>query len=253
MELDEMPTWSNYKVKSQFLFVFDKARILNEKNGQTWSNFECLQYVMKTLPVNSDGKRVFCVFLDTTSKIHNFSSFRLQKKGCKLFLLFTEIAFVNFSATDLSQTLAESALLQHFFKFGRPLWTALHRSGHFKPAAIISFARSKLIGGMDYNGWLNKKNGEWINNLECLAIFSPRLCLDIVSQSKLASTLTLSYMRPCFYINDTRTTIMTGCISETILTKASVQITGKSEEVGLIRVLNPLINMIKERLVKKGY
>ncbi|KAG9294936.1 hypothetical protein G9A89_003969 [Geosiphon pyriformis] len=243
----------SYEVKSRFLFVFDEARILNEENGQTWSNFECLRYAMGTLPVNGEGGGVFCVFLDTTSKIHNLSSFRLQKKGRKLFPPFTEIAFVDLSATDSPQTLAESALPQHFFKFGRPLWTALHRSDRLAPAAVISFARSKLIGGMDYNGWLDKKNGERINDLECLAILGPRLCLDIVPQSELASTLTLSYMRPCFYINDARTTIMTGCVSEATLAEASAQITGESEGVGLVRVLNPLINMMKEGLIERGY
>ncbi|KAG9294933.1 hypothetical protein G9A89_003966 [Geosiphon pyriformis] len=240
-----------YEVKSRFLFVFDEARILNEKKGQTWSNFEWLRYAMGTLPVNGDGGGVFCVFLDTTSKIHNFSSFRLQEKGRKLFPPFTEVAFVDLSATDSPQTLAESALPQHFFKFGRPLWTALHRSGHLAPANVISIARSKLIGGMDYNGWLDKKKGERINDLECLAILGPRLCLDIVPQSELASTLTVSYMRPCFFINDTRTTIL--CITEATIAEASAQITGESEGVGLVRVLNPLINMMKEGLVERGY
>ncbi|KAG9285599.1 hypothetical protein G9A89_009239 [Geosiphon pyriformis] len=203
--------------KSQFLFVFDEARILNEENEQTWSNFECLQYAMRTLPVNSNNRGVFCVFLDTTSKIYNFSLFRLQKKECKLFPLFTEIAFVNLSAINLLQTLAESALLQHFFKFRRPLWMALHRSDCLRPAAVISFTRSK-------------KNGEWINNLECLAILGSHLCLNIVPQSKLASTFTLSYMR---------------CVSEATLAEASAQITSEFEGVGLINE-----DDIKKKLLK---
>ena len=80
---------------------------------------------------------------------------------------------------------------------------ALYRSGHLGAATVMSIARSKLIGGMDYNNWLDlKKKGGCINDMECLAILGPRLCLDIVPQSELASTLTASYMHPCFYINN---------------------------------------------------
>ncbi|KAG9292749.1 hypothetical protein G9A89_002673 [Geosiphon pyriformis] len=251
----------DYEVKSRYLFVFDEARILNEKIEQTWSNFEWLRYAMMTLPEQYHNGRVFCVFLDTTSKISNFSppnhldpSFRVHQKGRKLFPPFVEVAFVDLPAERLPQSLAESSLPQHFFKFGRPLWTALHRSGNLRSAAVISIATSKLIGGMDYNSWLDKKkNGERISDLECLGILGPRLCLDIVPQCELAPTLTASYMRPCFYINDARTTIMTGCISEATLAEASAHVTSESQGVGLVRVLEPLINMMKEGLVEGGY
>jgi hypothetical protein len=46
---------------------------------------------------------------------------------------------------------------------------------------------------------------------------------------------------------------MTGCISEATLAEASAHITDESEGVGLVRVLDPLINMMKEGLVEGGY
>jgi hypothetical protein len=64
---------SDYEVKSQLLFVFDEARILNETNGDIKSNFERLRYAMMTLPLHGDGGRTFCIFTDTTSRISNFS------------------------------------------------------------------------------------------------------------------------------------------------------------------------------------
>ncbi|CAG8676757.1 1625_t:CDS:2 [Funneliformis caledonium] len=91
----------------------------------------------------------------------------------------------------------------------------------------MSIVRSKLISDMNYNNWLDlKKKGGCISDMKCLAILGSRLCLDIFPQR---------------------------CISEAILAKASVHITDESEGVELIRVLDPLINMIKEGLVEEGY
>ncbi|CAG8435685.1 9507_t:CDS:2 [Funneliformis mosseae] len=71
----------------------------------------------------------------------------------------------------MAQTLAESALSQHFFKFKRPLWIVLYKSGHFRVTIVMSIAKNKLIDGIDNNNWLDlKKKEEHISNMECLAI-----------------------------------------------------------------------------------
>ena len=44
---------------------------------------------------------------------------------------------------------------------------------------------------------------------------------------------------------------MTGCISEATLAEASAHITDESEGVGFVRVLDPLINIMKEGLVEE--
>ncbi|CAI2191255.1 1738_t:CDS:2, partial [Funneliformis geosporum] len=209
------------------LFVLDEAKVLTEKNSNyNKTDFECLRHALAALPTYASGGRAFGIVTDTASKISNFApvahhdnSYRVQKTKMALYPPFYQIATLDTFMTEDTEpnTLNQIASPQYFFRYGRPLWGGLLKVKDsiidkciLTPEGILEIAKSKLIGGLDLDDWiLRKKEIEKLSVLESIAILGPRLCIDVVPQTELASELVASYMSLCYYISDTRESVMT--------------------------------------------
>ena len=133
---------------------------------------------------------------------------------------------MNTMSTDFKKvlTLKESEDPRHVFQYGRPLWGALlsPSSGAegFNPERIIELAMDKLIGGKSFIHWKTEPQNK-ISIVEALAIFGPRLCIDIVPQSRFASHLIASYLHICLNISEDHECIITSMPMEPVLAEAA--------------------------------
>ncbi|CAG8628932.1 11245_t:CDS:2 [Paraglomus occultum] len=241
----------------QLLFVFDEAKILTE--GETNS----------TLPTYESGGRAFAIVTDTASKISNFApsarrdpSWRVQKNRLALYPPFYYIATLDTFMTQETEpkTLKQVALPQYFFHYGRPLWGGLLKATDaytskqvLRPEKILEIAKSKLIGGLDLEDWITKKYNEKITISESVAVLGPRLCIDVVPQTELAADLVASYMSLCYYISDTRESVMIDYPSDPVLAEASARITNNTNKIGLVHYVHALIGALREGSVEGGY
>ena len=241
------------------LFAFDEACTLINKKVEKETLFFYVRRALKLLPKKIG---IFAIFTDTHSNISNFSpvsyldpSKRVAERGSQLFepfyLLDTVDMNTNFKKVP---TLKESEDPHHFFQYGRPLWGALlSPSGTegFKPERIIELAMDKLIGGKSFILW-KKEAQNRITIMETLAIFGPRLCIDIVPQSRYASHLIASYMHLCLDISEDRECIITSMPSEPVLAEAAARIMNDSN-VNLTELINQLSSALKKGVVEAGY
>ncbi|CAG8834999.1 27161_t:CDS:2, partial [Racocetra persica] len=178
------------------------------------------------------------------------------EKGSLLFEPFYMLDTVDMNV-DFKKvpTLKESEDPQNFFQYGRPLWGALlcpsSETKGFKPERIIELAMDKLIGGKSYIFWKSEVQNKF-NIMETLAIFGPRLCIDIVPQSRYASHLVASYMHLCLDISEDRECIITSMPSEPVLAEASARIMN-DPDVCFTELINQLSSALKKGVVEAGY
>ncbi|CAG8852198.1 13669_t:CDS:1, partial [Gigaspora margarita] len=109
----------------------------------------------------------------------------------------------------------------------------------------------KLIGGKSFIHW-KKQSQNKISITETLAIFGPRLCIDIVPQSKYASHLVAGYMHLCLNISDDREYVITSMPTEPVLAEASARIMN-DPNVRLTELINQLSSAHKKGVVEAGY
>ncbi|CAG8647176.1 8011_t:CDS:2, partial [Ambispora gerdemannii] len=201
-------------------------RILTERDpSRDKTNFECLRHALATLPTYVSGGRAFAIVTDTASKISNFapaahrdSSFRAQKNRLAVYPPFYHIATLDIFMTEETEpkTLHQVASPQYFFRYGGPLWGGLLNV-------------KDTYSSLDFEDWITKKHTEKITISESIAFLGARLCIDVVSQTELATELVASYM------------------------KASVHITNNINVIGLSHFVGTLINALREGSVKGGY
>jgi len=254
----------------RLLFVFDEAKILTEgETNRDKTNFECLRHALAALPTYESGGRAFAIVTDTASKISNFApsarrdpSWRVQKNRLALYLPFYHVATLDTFMTQETEpkTLKQVASPQYFFRYGRPLWGGLLNardtySGQsvLTPEKILEIAKSKLIGGLDFEDWITNKRSEKITISESIAVLGPRLCIDVVPQTELATELVASYMSLCYHLSDTRESVMIDYPSDPVLAEASAHITNNTNRIGLAHYVSTLINALREGSVKGGY
>jgi len=158
------------------------------------------------------------------------------------------------------KTLKQVASPQYFFRYGRPLWGGLLNardtySGQsvLTPEKILEIAKSKLIGGLDFEDWITNKRSEKITISESIAVLGPRLCIDVVPQTELATELVASYMSLCYHLSDTRESVMIDYPSDPVLAEASAHITNNTNRIGLAHYVSTLINALREGSVEAGY
>ena len=242
------------------LFAFDEARTLVNQKVEGETLFYYVRRALKLLPKNVG---IFTIFTDTHSNISNFSpvyyldpSKRVAEKGSRLFEPFYLLDTVDMN-TDFKQvpTLEESEDPQHFFRYGRPLWGALlspsSEAEGFKPERVIELAIDKLIGGKSFIHW-KKESQNKISIIETLAIFGPRLCIDIVPQSRHASQLIAGYMHLCLNISEDRECVITSMPTEPVLAEASARIMN-DPNVRFTELINQLSSAHKKGVVEAGY
>ncbi|CAG8831877.1 11791_t:CDS:1, partial [Gigaspora margarita] len=109
----------------------------------------------------------------------------------------------------------------------------------------------KLIGGKSFIHW-KKQSQNKISITETLAIFGPRLCIDIVPQSRFASHLVAGYMHLCLNISDDREYVVTSMPTEPVLAEASARIMN-DPTVRLAELINQLSSALKKGVVEAGY
>ncbi|CAG8649282.1 5507_t:CDS:2, partial [Paraglomus brasilianum] len=254
----------------RLLFVFDEAKILTEiETNRDKTNFECLRHALATLPTYESGGRAFAIVTDTASKISNFApsarrdpSWHVQKNRLTLYPPFYHIATLDTFMTQETEpkTLKQVASPQYFFHYGRPLWGGLLKATDaytsrqvLSPEKILEIAKSKLIGGLDLEDWITKKHTEKITIPESIAVLGPRLCIDVVPQTELATELVASYMSLCYYISNTRESVMIDYPSDPVLAEASAHITNNTNRIGLAHHVCTLISALREGSVEGGY
>ncbi|CAG8805753.1 15781_t:CDS:2, partial [Gigaspora margarita] len=254
----------NKKIKRKgsvkYLFAFDEARILVSENVEKQSLFYCMRRALILLPKRAG---IFAIFTDTHSNLSNFSpvsyrdpSLTVAEGGSQLFepfyLLDTVDMNVNFKKV---MTLKESEDPQHFFQYGRPLWGALlsppNETKGMKPEHIVELAMDKLIGGENFSIW-RKKIQNKIGILETLAILGPRLCIEIVPQSRVASSLVANNLRLCINILEDREYVVTSMPTEPLLAEASARIMN-DPYISPIELINQLSSALKKGIVEAGY
>ncbi|CAI2187116.1 7169_t:CDS:2 [Funneliformis geosporum] len=261
LELDEN---EKSERKVLLLFVLDEAKVLTEKNSNyNKTDFECLRHALAALPTYASGGRAFGIVTDTASKISNFApvahhdnSYRVQKTKMALYPPFYQIATLDTFMTEDTEpnTLNQIASPQYFFRYGRPLWGGLLKVKDsiidkciLTPEGILEIAKSKLIGGLDLDDWiLRKKEIEKLSVLESIAILGPRLCIDVVPQTELASELVASYMSLCYYISDTRESVMTYYPSDPVIAEASAHLMNSNNGINLQLLIGTLISALRE-------
>ena len=88
--------------------------------------------------------------------------------------------------------------------------------------------------------------------MEALAIFGPRLCIDIVPQSRFASHLIASYLHICPNISEDRECIITSMPTEPVLAEAAARMMN-DPNVSLAELINQLSSALKKGVVEAGY
>ncbi|CAG8638432.1 1329_t:CDS:2 [Paraglomus occultum] len=159
------------------------------------------------------------------------------------------------TAFEKALTLQESEDPRHFFQYGRPLWGALLSPSSdaegFNPECIIELAMDKLIGGKSFIHWKTEAQTK-ISIMEALAIFGPRLCIDIVPQSRFTSHLIANYLYICLNISEDRECITTSMPTEPVLAEAAARMMN-DPNVSLAELINQLSSALKKGVVEAGY
>ena len=244
------------------LFFFDEARsLLDVHSGTETSLFRIFRRCLKCFPAAPDPSlgfvttNVFSIFLDTYSKVANFSPVDRANSSLRetnpLTKLYSPIwlldVFDTFSkkhepssysyfeliekrqvCVDLLQANMEafqSSLLElqkmtksfliTQFRKGRPLWFTTLEVNSFNIRALVKFAKIKLLCK------LPDKNGVFISTelkeAEALAVMDCRMCLTVDSFSRSASDMVTSHMAECIGITSDREQIHTAYPPEPIL------------------------------------
>ena len=117
--------------------------------------------------------------------------------------------------------------------------------------SIQSVLLNWLIGGQSFIHWKTETQNK-TTIMEALAIFGPRLCIDIVPQSRFASHLIASYLHICLNISEDRECIITSMPTEPVLAEAAARMMN-DPNVSLAELINQLSSALKKGVVEAGY
>ena len=252
--------------KLKVLFAFDEARhLVNDKEDPSKAKKSSFAELRRALGQIPSASSIFAVLTDTFSKVSYFSpanhrdpSFKVKRKGEKLFppYFFGNMDLanplklgrripdgwmyvdINSGSTQLVPfslvaTLKEVGTLKHLVRYGRPLWisTFLSATKQYKKlnlveAFLIDLARSKMLGGIDFNLWPETSRIAASESSLDENVFALLSCVYDISanlESHAIETMVASYMCVLGFVSDDRQYVLGKYASEPILVEGAAQ------------------------------
>uniref|UniRef100_A0A1D1ZLT8 Serum albumin n=1 Tax=Anthurium amnicola TaxID=1678845 RepID=A0A1D1ZLT8_9ARAE len=253
--MDRFPFTENPDNQIKILLCIDEARsLIDSVQDDGCTQFRLFRRAMRHIGWNG----FFVLFLDTLSKISNFTppssadpSARKDDLGFELFHPFIRLTTMDIfegKAEDLAGTSEEGQIVQ-LARLGRPLiysyFDVKRKSSSTEVAlrGLVSLLQIKLFGGV--NAFKDSKK-----KMSSIAILSVLVCLDISPQSKIASDLVASHMATCVAVSRDRERLLVRYPSEPLLAEAALSAITNNDT--LVCVLQKFNEMLKKGFVDAG-
>jgi hypothetical protein len=175
------------------LFVFDEARELLPASPEQKNLFLITRRAIYELRAIMSTLKVFVVYMDTHSKLANFSPSKLEDSNSARFDYHHQNPFIAVSNHPWLFAVDSTLNPDHPYDprfFGRPLWKSTLQGGH-SMSQILNFAAHKLIRSS------TKKFSELSQEQKyhsSLAVICCCLGMSVVPTSEKSSTLVASHM-----------------------------------------------------------